>query len=168
MAREPRPAALSAARDDATIGNTAPAQERVAPAALVEGTDGTTAVAGSLGEAAAALGAPVVPVEVPGPGVGAERIAQSVTRVEDRPVLHGDAADRVLPATPVATIDPATVPGHRWLRVATQVTHDGKDYSPDHTHPEGRGFYADFKTYSELVAIGAVLPRNWPELDDDD
>ncbi len=163
MAREPR-ITQPAGRDDATVGTVAPAAERVVPAIPEVGATGTAAVAGGLAEAAAALGAPVVPVEVPGPGVGAERVAQSVARVENRPLLSGTAADPALPAVPAAVIDPATVPGHRWVRVTTRVTHDGVDYDMDHPDAERRGFYADFATYSELVGIGAVLPRSWPEL----
>lgn len=164
MARETRIATPPAGREEATVGNTAPAAERVVPAVPVEGATGAAVVAGGLAEAAAALGAPVVPVEVPGPGVGAERIAQSVTRVEDSPLLREAAADRALSGVAAPAIDPATVPGHRWLTVATRVTHDGVDYDPAHPDPERRGFYADFTNYSELVTIGAVLPRGWPEL----
>lgn len=165
--REPKIVIPPAGREAATIGTTAPAAERVVPAVPVGAADGTAAVAGSLAGAAAALGAPVVPVEVPGPGVGAERIAESVTRVEDRPLSRDTLDGRALPAAPAPVIDPATVPGHRWLTVATRITHDGVDYDPAHIDPERRGFYADFATYSELVTIGAVLPRSWPEIGDD-
>ncbi|MGF3027867.1 hypothetical protein ACQVP2_34380 [Methylobacterium aquaticum] len=162
--REPKIIIPPAGREAATVGTTAPAEERVIPAVPVEGADAAI-VAGSLAGAAAALGVPVVPVEVPGPGVGAARVAERITRIEDRP-LPGDAPDdRPFPAAP-PVIDPATVPGHRWLRVATRVTHDGVDYDPDHADPERRGFYADFATYSELATIGAVLPRAWPEIGD--
>ncbi|MCF4125039.1 hypothetical protein [Methylobacterium sp. SyP6R] len=164
--REPKIIIPPAGREAATVGTTAPAEERVIPAVPVEGADAAATVAGSLAGAAAALGAPVVPVEVPGPGVGAERIAQSVTRVEDRPLSRDTLDGRALPVAPAPVIDPATVPGNRRLTVATRITHDGVDYDPDHSDPERRGFYADFATYSEMVTIGAVLPRAWPEIGD--
>ena len=174
-----------------TIGEVAPADERVAlvdtsggalstaaavtgaaPAsdtpvidaasrAIVEGT----AQAGSLAGAAAALDAPEIPREVPGPGVGAERVAERIDTVRDRPLLDTARRDPVWPVERL--IDPAKVPGMHPVDVATRVTHDGVDYAPDHPDPDRRTVLLTFKEYSELVAIGAVIPVDWPEVRED-
>ena len=180
-----------------TIGEVAPADERVAlvdtsgaalsTAAVLAGgaptSDtpvidaasraivGGTVQAGSLAAAAAALDAPAeVLREVPGPGVGAERVAERVDTVRDRPVGDVEHPQALLPAAPL--IDPDAVPGRRRVQVATRVTHDGHDHTPDHKDPARRSVLLDFKQYSELAAIGAVIPlssrdvRDWADDED--
>jgi len=154
-----------------TLGELAPAAERVALDAAPAGApvSAGTATAGSVAEAAALLDTTAILREVPGPGVGAERVADRVETVRDRPV-----EDAMRPSTPPATpfIDPEDVPGRRRVEVATRITHDGLDYTPDHTDPARRSVLLDFKQYSELAAIGAVIPlssrdvRDWADDED--
>lgn len=170
----------------ATVGETAPAAERVAiePTEGVRAIDvlanevlsanGSAPVAGSLAEAAAMLhapagDAPMLAREVPGPGVGAERIAEHAARFTDRPLGRVfDPAENRFSHNPTlpsrALVDAGDVRGSHWCEVATLLSHDGVDYHPTHPDPERRRVLLTFTEYSELVGIGAVIPRSWPEV----
>lgn len=150
----------------ATDGTT---QAGVADDAALVAVPGATPVA-DLGEAAAALGAaPVVPVPVGGPGVGAERIAEPVLGTETRPLYprtadprgpvaadprYGAAPYRAPAAAPLV-VDPDGVPGTHIFEALTRITHDGRDYVL------GDEVELDFRSYEELVSIGAVRPIDW-------
>lgn len=183
MAKEPRQTAATG-----TIGELAPAAERVAlgtsggalaTASAVSGAlavdaggavaDGT-ATAGSVAEAAAHMETTEVLREVPGPGVGAERVAERFDTVRDRSVE--EVARQARLPQGVTLVNPEDVPGRRLVDVATRITHDGVDYAPDHVEPELRSVLLTFKQYSELAAIGAVIPLSSREVrfwaDDED
>lgn len=139
---------------------------------------GTAPVAHSLGEAAAALGAPVVPVPAGGPGVGAAQVAEPVEGVRtlpigptyadlDRPAdqvartarepLAGSTAGNLVGSDAARTlVDPNDIPGTRELPALTTIDRNGRIYQPG-----GEPVPLDFASYSELVSIGAVPPIDW-------
>lgn len=104
----------------------------------------------------AVAAAPTIPLDVPGPGVGAEQIAAPVTAIETVPLAEvlAPASPRPTPAAPV--IDAARVPGARPVRALTQILHDGRTYAP------GDEVELTYAQYAELVTIGAVEPVVWP------
>lgn len=187
MAKQPttKPAsgALSAPAPDGPVAGqpTATAAPNVAtggPAEVVKDDAalvslGAEQTAGSLGEAAAVVGAPVVPVPAGGPGVGADRIAEAVPgtrsvaldpRTADPRGPTAEQLQRVASA-PFGTagalaaggvvVDPDDIPGTRRLEAITTILRDGRSYAP------GEPILLDFRGYEELVAIGAVSPIDW-------
>lgn len=100
-----------------------------------------------------------VPLEAPGPGVGAERLATVEVAVKTTPVEPAPTRAPVV-EPPLAAVelvvDPSAVPGTRDLPAVTQVMFNGKLHEAGDTL---RG--VDFRTYSELVTIGAVVAIDW-------
>ena len=130
----------------------------------------------SVAAAAALLAAPEVAAFDPGAGAAhiAERtegftlrpigtVAEERLREIERPRVPGVTRD-VLPRTD-HLVDPDTVPGHRYATVASQLRHNHLTYQP------GQTVRIDFRAYSQLVPVGAILPTPWrdlPEHDPDD
>lgn len=145
-------------------------------ARIAEHRDGTDVLrTGSFAEAAAAFIDRDVPLLDGGPGVGAARVAErSTERFVSRPI--GTLADELAraevlePSVPPVTkdvlprsefrVDPDTVPGHRYATAAAQLRRNGKTYQPGVDVP------VDFRAYSQLVAVGAIVADPWHRLDD--
>lgn len=128
----------------------------------------------SFAEAAAALVDRDVPLLDGGPGVGAARVAERVPeRFVTRPIgtLGEELARAELrePRVPPVTkdvlprsefrVDPDTVPGHRYATAAAQLRRNGKTYQA------GVGVRVDFRAYSQLVAVGAIVADPWHDLE---
>lgn len=140
--------------------------------------DGTDVLrTGSFAEAAAALtdrDLREIPLLDGGPGIGAARIAerapeQFVSRpigtLGEELVRAGAREPRVPPVTQDVLprsefrVDPDTVPGHRYATVAAQLRRNGKTYQA------GTEVRVDFRAYSQLVAVGAIVADPWHDLE---
>lgn len=178
MAKQPatKPATPTSSASPVSGQPTAPAAPTVesgGPAAVVKDDAalvslGAEQAAGSLGEAAAVVGAPVVPVPAGGPGVGADRIAEPAhgthaVALDPRTAdPRGPTAEQLQRAAPLplsagaqVAVDPDDIPGTRKLEALTTILRDGRTYAP------GELIRLDFRGYEELVAIGAVPPIDW-------
>lgn len=130
---------------------------------------------GSLAAAAAALADREVPLSGGGPGVGAARVAErTAAQFTSRPIgtvseelARAELRDpRVPPVTKDVLprsefrVDPDTVPGHRYATAAAQLRRNGLTYQPGEDVP------VDFRAYSELVPVAAILADPWHRLPD--
>lgn len=128
----------------------------------------------SFAEAAATFIDRDVPLPDGGPGVGAARVAERIPeRFASRPIgtvrEELERAEVMEARVPPVTkdvlprsefrVDPDTVPGHRYATAAAQLRRDGKTYQPGVEVP------VDFRAYSQLVAVGAIIADPWHRLE---
>lgn len=132
---------------------------------------------GSFAEAAAAFAdrdLREIPLLDGGPGIGAARVAERAPeQFVSRPIgtlgeelaRAGAREPRVPPVSKDILprsefrVDPDTVPGHRYATVAAQLRRDGKTYQA------GTEVRVDFRAYSQLVAVGAIVADPWHHLE---
>lgn len=127
----------------------------------------------SFAEAAATFIDRDVPLPDGGPGVGAARVAERIPeRFASRPIgtvrEELERAEVMEARVPPVTkdvlprsefrVDPDTVPGHRYATAATQLRRNGRTYQP------GVEVKVDFRAYSQLVAVGAIVADPWHDL----
>lgn len=179
------PAAGGSALDASAAGAAGAAGARADAANLAAGEADAARIAdrggpadalrtGSLAEAAAAFVDREIPLSDGGPGVGAARLAERTSeRFVSRPIgTLGEElarAEVLEPRVPAITkdvlprsefrVDPDTVPGHRYATAAAQLRRDGRTYQP------GVEVKVDYRAYSQLVAIGAIVADPWHRLE---